>query len=50
MEENKETINRIPNCAILLKNKIYIPYNNKEGELLLMLFFIIIQFILNLNQ
>ena len=33
MEEKKETIKNIPNGAILLKNKIFIPYDNKEGEI-----------------
>ena len=33
MEPNNEAINYIPNGAILLKNKIYIPYINKDGEI-----------------
>ena len=33
MESNIEAINNIPNGSILRNNRIYIPYDNKEGEI-----------------
>ena len=33
MDANNETITNIPKGSIILKNKIYMPYDNKEGEI-----------------